>query len=149
MPEDAPKAHRKEALWLYLASFSDCTEGGYTEDVTLLERLERASLAVSDLIGEVFSDRAFAHTYRERAIQSMCRFIDTTDFSRDLLFGIPLGTEDHCFYVGYKLGHPAVAVRAPGLTFYGTIPTTSLEEQGITVDKQISPQFGIVFAKEE
>lgn len=149
MPEDAPLSHRKEALWLYMASFADCTEGGYGEDVTMAERLQRASTAVAEFNHDVWSDLSFPHTYRGRAIDSMCEFIDTTDFTPDPLFGIPMCDVDHGFYVGYKLGHPAIAVQAQGLTFYGTVPTTSLEEQGITVDKQISPQFGIVFAKEE
>lgn len=40
------------------------------------------------------------------------------------------------------------AVKQGDLTFWGTVPETSLEEQGIVVDKVLSPQFGIVFPKE-
>ncbi len=61
------------------------------------------------------------------------------------LDGLPVSEHDHAFWLGYKAGHKVVAVKAGTMHFIGTTPNTSLEEQGIAVDKNISPNFGIRF----
>jgi hypothetical protein len=138
------EANRTEALWLVLAACSDCTEEGYGEDTSLTERVQRglaAALKVLDIL---------AKPYRvlDAANASLRDFVATTEFTPDPRFGKPMSDQDHGFYVGYKQGHTCVAVQAGSLTFYGTVPSTTLEDEGVTVDKPLSPQFGIVFAKE-
>ena len=63
-------------------------------------------------------------------------------------FGKPMSDKDWGFYVGYKQGHPCVAVDAGGLTFYGTTDSTTLAAEGVTVEKELSPHFGICFGGE-
>jgi hypothetical protein len=140
---DLTDATRGEALWLVLASVSDCTEEGYGESVSLTERISRAVSAAIKVLDIITADRSIAV-----AVESMADFIDTTEFGTDPLFGKPMSDKDHGFYVGYKRGFPCVAIQAGALTFYGTVPSTTLEAEGVTVDKAISPSFGIVFAKE-
>ena len=77
---------------------------------------------------------------------SMRGFIDSSPFTFDER-GFPHGDQDHSFYVAYKTGYKVCCVTSPnGTVFWGTTPDTSLAEQGITVDKQISPQFGLNFS---
>ncbi|MDB4278655.1 hypothetical protein N9917_03555 [Deltaproteobacteria bacterium] len=140
---DLTDATRGEALWLVLAACSDCTEEGYTDETSLTERIRRGMSAAIKVLDILAADRSIA-----AAVESMADFIATTEFTPDPLFGKPMSDKDHGFYVGYKQGHPCVAVQAGSLTFYGTVPGTTLEAEGVTVDKVLSPQFGIVFAKE-
>lgn len=141
---DMPQSQRSEALWLVLAACSDCTEEGYGEAVSLTERIQRgltASIKVMDVLAR--------ETVLDVAIETLNEFLATTEFTTDPLFGKPMTDKDHGFYVGYKKGFPCVAVNAGSLTFYGTVPSTTLEDEGVTVDKLISPHFGIVFHKGE
>jgi hypothetical protein len=79
------------------------------------------------------------------ALGSLRTFNETTQYKVDPVTGIPHATADHAFYVLYKLGYSCVAVHSGGITFYGTPPEHTLAEQGVTVDKNLSPHFGIVF----
>lgn len=142
--------NRQEALWLVLANVSDCTEEGYTEESTILDRMRRAikaTLGLAEIVARADEGR---ESLIDAAISAMHQFRDNTEFEwdQDDPKSIPTTDKDHGFYVGYKEGFSCVAVRTPSLTFYGTPPEHSLEDQGITVDKQISPQFGIVFHKD-
>jgi len=141
---DVPEAHRLEALWLILASASDCTEEGYGEDASMLHRIRVANTAVMTV-----STLSALETIdlMEVACDTAKKFLDETPWRTDPLFGKPLADGDHALYVGYKLGHPCVAATSGALTFYGTIPGTTLAEQGVTVQKELSPTFGIVFPK--
>jgi hypothetical protein len=139
---DVPKAHRTEALWLVLASLSDCTEEGYGSDATLLDRIRKAADAA---MGMAKIAELETIDLMDVACDTAKKFLTETPWRTDPLFGKPLADGDHAFYVGYKLGHPCVAATSGELTFYGTIPSTSLAEQGVTVGKELSPQFGIVF----
>lgn len=142
-----PVEWAREALWLILASMSDCTEQGYGGEISIVERLRRVATATSSMTMTTASLEAEDGMAPFRiAIEEMQKFVDTTSFTEDAN-GIPLTDVDHGFYVGYKRGFKAVAVKAGTLTFYGTTPDTTLEAQGITVDKSISPSFGIVFPK--
>lgn len=143
--EDMPEAWRLEALWLVLASMSDCIEEGYTDEITMVERLQRAMAAATTLSRFVHPDRSLFDVVC-KAEASLKTFKTTTEFTPDPRFGKPMATADHGFYVGFKAGHKAVAVKSGSLTFYGTVPSTTLEEQGVTVDKVLSPHFGIIFA---
>jgi hypothetical protein len=156
-----------EALWLTLAVISDCTEGGYAPEVTLLTRFRRATAVATKLEGLLCSyttrndngengknpDDVLpgAHALRKlvdmRIVGTVRDFIATTKFTFDER-GFPHTDVDHGFYVAYKEGHKVCAVKQGGLTFWGTVPETSLEAQGIVVDKVLSPTFGIVFPKE-
>lgn len=138
-----PLAWRQEILWLLLADCSDCTEEGYAKDVTLTERIQRAVAAINKV-----NDIALlaADVMVKDAVKALQYFNDNTPVRIDA-DGHPHTTVDHGFYVLYKRGHKCVAVDTPGPTFWGTTPDTTLAEQGITVDKEISPHFGLVFPK--
>lgn len=150
-PKEPSLDNRREALWLILASMSDCTEEGYVEEVSLQDRIRRANAAVAKLAHTLATVAYTDATLWDLALESLDRFYSTTEFkwNRDDPTDIPTTTEDHGFYIGYKEGFSCVRVIAPnGLAFIGTPPEHSLAEQGITVDKEISPQFGIIFPKE-
>jgi hypothetical protein len=144
---DMPVAWRKEALWLVLASFSDCTEEGYGEEVSFQTRLRRANGAVSKMARFVRPGRTLFDVMSE-AEGSLRRFLAETPWRTCETFGVPLADGDQSFYVGFKQGHSVVAATSGSLTFYGTMPSTTLRAEGITVDKEISPSFGVVFKKE-
>jgi len=133
-----------EVLWLYLAYFSDCVEDGYGEDITFLQRVQKAVSCVINLTAEMFS----GDSIRRTALDALKKFKETANLIFDEQ-GRPHSDQDHAFYVAYKAGHPCCCVHTPTLDFWGTTDTTTLEKQGITVDKQISPCFGIVFHKTE
>jgi hypothetical protein len=56
--------------------------------------------------------------------------------------GIPMAGSDIGFYIGYKQGYKVVGAQINDKVFYGTMPGTTLEEQGVQVDVQISPTYG-------
>jgi hypothetical protein len=154
---DVLEAWKLEALWLVLVSFSDCTEGGYTPDVSLLERFQRVATATAKFESALAAYRISGWRNNGGQVEvrdglldafaSARKFIATTTFTLDER-GFPHTDVDHGFYVAYKQGHKVCAVKQGGLTFWGTVSETSLEEQGIVVDKVLSPTFGIVFPKE-
>lgn len=145
---------RREALWLILVSFSDCTESGYGPETTILERLQRATRAATNFEsalkmywisalrgfdGRSADDRsAFGD-----AIDSAKKFAETTAFTFDER-GFPHTSADVGFYVAYKQGHKVCAVSAGDKVFWGTTPDTTLAEQRLTVDVELSPSFGFV-----
>lgn len=145
---DVPEAWRREALWLILAGRSDCTEEGYQDSVTVAERLQRANRAVGKLSRFALAagagrDRDLFDVMSE-AESALRNFEVLTQHTLDER-GFPHSEGDHAFYVLYKRGFQCVAVETPSLTFWGTTPDTSLSEQGVEVNKEISPQFGLVF----
>lgn len=137
--DDIPEAWRKEALWLLLASVSDCEEGDYVPDISLMERFRRVTRAASGLVDFAL----LGGNPMIPAIQELNRLLDRTVFTPDAR-GIPVATVDAGHYVGYKLGHKVVGVRAGNKVFYGTVPGTTLAEQGIQVDVLVSPSYGFV-----
>lgn len=142
--ETLPKAHRAEILWLLLARVSNCTEDGYSTEVSLRERTIRAMRAATELQVLLAEERL---ALVGLACEMARVFISTTTFEvRD---GIPHASADHAFYVLYKQGYNCVAVHTPnGLVFYGTTPDSSLAAHGVKVDKEITPQFGLVYNRE-
>ena len=138
-PDATPISWRKEALWLVLAGLSDTTEEGYTEGATILDRLRRMTVATAAfhaLCGAATSPWG-------AAITSLRKFEASTTFTLNA-DGVPMSDVDHGFYVGYKRGFPAVAVHHGDKTFYGTVPGTTLDEQGIVVDVKVSESYGFV-----
>lgn len=136
---DMPGAWLREALWLFLASMSDCTEEGYSPRVTVLERMRRATHATSR-----FSRMAFGRLRADimfNALTAMRAFDTSTVFTPDAN-GVFVTDVDHGFYIGYKRGYKIVGVKAGANTFYGTTPDTTLAEQGVQVDVEISPSYG-------
>lgn len=134
---------KREALWLILASVSDTTEEDYKQDVTFVERLQRAMGAG---IQFAFQIRRIADGYRTPAtlaLMALTKFDNTTVFTQDAR-NIPTTDQDIGFYLAYKRGHPAAAVHHGDKTFYGTIPGTTLDEQGIQVDVKVSESYGFV-----
>lgn len=138
--ETFPLAWRKEALWLVLAGLSDTTEEGYTPDTTILERLRRVTKATT-----AFADctRSSAHPWQQ-AIGALREFTESCKWTVDPKWGVPLCTEDHGFYIGYKAGHKCVAVTHGDKTFYGCIPGVTLDSLGIEVDEKVSESYGFV-----
>lgn len=139
--ENLLEAWRREALWLFLASMSDCTEEGYQAHVGLLARMRRVTQSTNRL-----SRMAFNRTIGDimfNALTAMKAFRTSTVMTPDAN-GIPVTDVDHGFYVGYKAGYKVVGVKAGNNIFYGTTPDTTLAEQRLTVDVELSPSFGFV-----
>jgi hypothetical protein len=135
------KEWRQEALWLILAAMSDCTEEGYGVEISIVERLQTQVRMVRRLISvlEVGDLMSLALAYLKEFTYELTYTVDEK--------GIPHATKDTAFYLLYKQGFKCVAVHTKGPVFYGTTPDTTLVEQGVEVDKQISPQFGLIFPK--
>jgi hypothetical protein len=136
-------AWKREALWLVLAHVSDTTEEDYGKDITFLERMRKVTNAASQL-GRL---HALYLNGDVGAIDSALIALDK--FNRDTLFtqdanGVPLTDQDAGFYVGYKRGMKVVAVHHGDKTFYGTTPDTTLAEQGVTVEVDVSPTYGFI-----
>jgi hypothetical protein len=141
---DLPPEWKCEILWLVLASLSDCTDEGYKEEVTVRERLQRAATAMTSLA--LFASRTWSLTAMlEQAHRALAKFRRETKF--EVVNGVPTTDQDIGFYLGYKAGHPVIAVKAGTMTFYGTIPGTTLDQHGVKVDKEISPSYGITFGE--
>jgi hypothetical protein len=121
----------KEALWLILASISDCTEGGYPAEVSMTERIRRAMAPAVELAEIINGNRAAKQGLVLHAIAELTKRMRVAEFTKDPDFGKPMGDDDFAFYVGYKLGHSCVAVQQGPLTFFGTIPGTTLEAEGV------------------
>ena len=137
---------RREGLWLLLASFSDCTEDEYKPSMTLLDRIQRATAA--SVRFERYVSSGYSTQPHWDALARLAVFENTTKLVLDER-GFPNVTNDIGFYIAYKAGHKVCVYNAAsGLKFYGTVPSTSLDEQAILVDKKISPQYGIVFPPE-
>lgn len=144
--------HAAEVAWLVLASFSADNEHGYT-DQSAEERMVRAFryvLAFNSWADSVERMEDPKEGVLEFAAHKLAEFREATHFEWDQNDpdSVPTTNVDCGFYIGYKEGFSCVAVKAPGLTFYGTTDSHTLEEQGVKVDKQITPQFGIVFDKD-
>jgi hypothetical protein len=158
-PKDFEPHHAGEVAWLILAGCSHDNEHGYTDEQTAEDRMRLAfehTIRFANLMNEVqsgwaFGEEALLASFRENLLQKASGVLE--DFRAKTKFewdendpkSVPTTDVDCGFYIGYKEGYSCVAVKAPGLIFYGTHGTHTLEEQGISVDKQISPQFGIVF----
>lgn len=133
---------KREALWLVLASVSDTTEEDYKKDITFAERMQRAMGAGIQLARKC---RRIADGYGPvslHAHMSLANFDRTTVFTE--VGGVPITDVDHGFYIAYKKGHQVAGVRHGDKTFYGTIPGTTLDEQGIKVDVKVSESYGFV-----
>lgn len=144
--------HAAEVAWLVLAAFSHDNEHGYTEE-SAEERMVlafRHVLAFNSWADSVERTGDPKEAVLEFAAHKLAGFREATHFEwdRDDPDSVPTTDMDCGFYIGYKEGLSCVAVKAPGMTFYGTAPKHTLEEQGVKVDKQITPQFGIVFDKD-
>lgn len=153
--EDFEPHHAAEVAWLVLASFSHDNEHGYTNQ----SAEERMALAFRHVLAfnswaetlMVEASHKDINEFRQWKLQQILEFAahkladfrGATEFRMD--GGVPTTDQDVGFYIGYKRGFTCVAVEAPGMTFYGCPPGHTLEGEGVKVDKQISPQFGIVF----
>lgn len=147
-----PLKQREEALWLILASVSDCEEGGYSKSVSILERFQRVNSAVSRLESLVSGFTEYLLNPIEIAMITLKKFQDQTtflEFPKELTaLGVPtfeVVSEDHGFYVRYKAGQKVVGRLKDNLLFVGTTPDTTLEAEGIRPGKKLSEHFGIIF----
>jgi len=144
--EDGPVAMKQEALWLVLAAMSDCTEQSYSNTTTMLDRMQRVTNAAMKLATltywlEELEHPEYVFRKAQHALQNFMATAPLTINDR----GFAHGDVDHAFYCAYKQGYKVCAVKAGDKVFWGTIPSTTLAEQGITVDKILSPSFGIIF----
>lgn len=137
-----PTKLRGEALWIILASMSDCTEQEYGPHTTIRERLSRCQDAATRLSFRV-AEWDGGNESAAEAFRLLTEMVASTTFTFDER-GLPHAAVDHAFFVAYKLGHRACAVRAGDKVFWGTVPETTLDEQGLAVDVRISPSFGFV-----
>lgn len=135
----------EEWLWLIMVKFSldeankpQKPKNVLAESARMMVAFENYSRGNSDFVAE-------AKDHRE-LIKSQVQPFDTAPKGTD----IPLYANDYAFYVAYRSGKHAAAVRSKdGLIFYGTDSSVTLEELGIKVDKQLSPYFGLDFPKHE
>jgi hypothetical protein len=143
---------RAEMLWILLAFHSDCTEGSYKDDVTLKTRIEKAIAAALRL--QAFIPESYTRAERGAFLLEQV-FFRLTDYRKTTRAwedeeGHPHTEADHGFYVLYKEGHKCVACHDQGgSVFWGTTPDTTLKEQGVVVEKEITPHYGIVFPPKE
>lgn len=134
-----PESWKREALWLLLASCSGTTEEGYAPSVSITERILCAAKSVAALTNYIAMLEECGRDPIERAIRIMRVY---RSVSLELVDGIPTTNTDIGFYAAYKAGYLCAAVRQGDHTFFGTVPETTLAEQGITVDVEISPSYG-------
>jgi hypothetical protein len=135
--ENLPLSHRKEALWLFMASCSTCIESGYPEDESYLSRIQIAINASKHFESEL------SHYPAVIALAYLSRMYRENEFT--VSGGIRHYTDDIGFYLGYKSGDKVVGVIMPDRTiFYGTTPDTTLDEQRVNVDVKISETYGYV-----
>lgn len=136
----SPESWRREALWLVLAGLSDTTEEGYTPDTTILERLQRV-VAVTTAFHCLTMESGSSTAWGE-ALYALRKFEASCNWTIDPTTGVPHCTEDHGFYIGYRLGHKCVAVTHGDKTFFGCIPGVTLDNLGIEVDEKVSESYG-------
>lgn len=93
---DLPLKLRQEALWLVLASVSNCTEEGYKAEVSLVDRFVRLNEAVARLESKLTGFVEFCRSPVESALFEMAKFQTSTPFVLDER-GIPHTNVDHGF----------------------------------------------------
>lgn len=132
--KDTPLAWKQEALWLCMASVSDTTEEGYSEDVLFATRMQKITACVNS-----FSrlPQETPWVYAQEVLQA---FEKETTFTTDQ--GIPLTDQDVGFYLAYKKGHKVCAVKHGFKVFYGCVPGVTLDAVGVQVDVKISESYG-------
>jgi len=153
-PRHYESRHAGEVAWLILAGCSHDTEHGWAPVVSAEERMRWAIEHVRkfDRIMS-WATSKFGGSQRDRILDRASKVLEDfrakTEFDWDDTDpeSVPTTDVDCGFYIGYKEGFSCVAVKAPGMTFYGTPWGHTLEEEGVTVDKAISPSFGIIFDK--
>ena len=133
--------------WLFLASLSVDEHG---KPLSLRNKIVGLVRAVKDY-QEMGGHRLMTdslHLQRARRIEGVREKIKSLPFEMEDISGrqVRVYTADLGFAAAYWSGEECAAVRQPdGLTFVGTKSHTSLEALGITVDKPLSEQFGIIF----
>ena len=150
--------HAGEVAWLILAGCSHDNEHGWAPVVSAEERMRLAFARVLEFSELMRAIRDGGDSRPGSCLRGLLReasrvletFRAKTEFDWDDADpeSVPTTDVDCGFYIGYKEGFSCVAVKAPGMTFYGTPWGHTLEEEGVKVDKAISPSFGIIFDKE-
>lgn len=146
-PGSLPKDSAEEWLWLILAmhSVDEATKPKEPERVLFLTA--RKIMEFEDYSRDAVDPQVErdARAFREGILERTKPVADAPQGSQ-----VPLYDSDLGFYAAYRTGHPVAAVKAPdGLVFYGTDGSVTLEAAGITVDRQLTPIFGIVFPPKE
>ena len=130
--------------WLFLASLSVDEHG---EPLSLREKILGLNDAVNMYLEMGSPDTDSLILQRARRIETVREKITNLPYESEDLGGrfIRVYTADLGFAAAYWSGAEFAAVRQPdGLTFVGSKRDT-LDELGITVDKKLTDQFGIIF----
>ncbi|MFZ6015020.1 MAG: hypothetical protein ACOYUZ_01555 [Patescibacteria group bacterium] len=135
---------KEEWVWLLCAKHSVDEAQRPTDPKAVLAETARTLVAFENYANGSANFEADARDFREQ-LKEMVKPIGDAPKDED----IPLYENDYAFYVAYRSGKNAAAVRSKdGLVFYGTDGSVTLEELGVKVDKQLSPYFGIDFPKQ-
>ncbi len=144
LPHAITTSLRQEALWLILANCSETTESEYTAEVSLEKRFQAITLAAVRLDRSLNSCRnGWYHNsgWYTIACSILARMSENTSFHRDEQ-GILVGDDDIAFYLGYKRGERVVGCHVGDKVFYGTIPGTTLSDENVAVETNVSPSYG-------
>jgi len=125
---------KEEDLWLLLASLSSQNSD------TLADRLMNFAKSITGM-------REMAKMQQEElktiAVKYKQKIIDTIVPVAHTENGIPIYKDQLGFFAAYRQGFKAAMVDSGSRRMVGTTPDTSLDEQGLKVDKKLSEQFGI------
>ena len=128
----------EEELWLLTASIS----ADESDKKELSDRLKQFVYAIDEIRGmsEKSTDelKNIANEYRNYILSTITPIGKTES-------GIPIYNDDLGFFSAYRSGHKAAIVDAGDYSAVGTTPDTTLEKEGISVDKKLSDQFGLIF----
>ncbi len=144
-PGSLAKDSSEEWLWLILAKHSADEAKIVDDPAKMLAASARQIVAFEQYASSEADILQDAKEYREQILKNT-QSIEMAPLGNE----VPLYVSDLGFYAAYRSGYSVAAVRATnGLVFYGSDGSTSLEDQKISVDKVLSPYFGIVFPKKE
>jgi len=126
--------------WLLLASQSLGEEG---LDYTVRQK-------VTQFLGALTFLQTASGLELQGAIEAELEKIVSLSYVTQVVGGVAMKTytSDRGFAAAYWSGEQYAAVEQGDLTFVGCTGEATLDSIGVKVDKQISPQFGLIFAKQ-
>lgn len=131
---------RDEILWLLFASIS-VDESAKRNLADRLVQFGQAIESMNQMADETDEDlRMQALNYKTDILEKIKPIGHTPN-------GVPIYNKDLGFFAAYRSGIQAAIVQADdGYDVVGTTPDTTLAEQGLSAEKEISPHFGLNFA---
>ncbi len=130
---------RDEILWLLIASIS-ADESAKRNLADRLVQFGQAIERMNQMADKTDEDlRAQALNYKTEILEKIKPISHTPN-------GVPIYNKDLGFFAAYRSGIQAAIVQAnDGYDAVGTTPDTTLAEQGLSIEKEISPHFGLNF----